>query len=453
MYYYIFFRKGNLYCKGKLNRLAVRRIIMKNNYVKDMTTGDEFRLLLGFSVPMLIGNLFQQVYNLVDSVIVGQYVGAEALAAVGATGSISFLLFSLCFGLANGIGIVISQYFGANDERNVRRALFNSVYLIFSAGIVMSVLGVIFARPILTWLNTPADIINDSVLYMQIVSGGLLAVASYNCISAILRALGDSKTPLFFLILASIVNVFLDLILVINFQMGVKGVAIATILSQTLSAAGSLAFAIIKNPYFKIRRDEMGFDRFIAKKCYRIGIPLALQSSMIAISCVALQSVVNRFGSIVIAAFTATSRIEQLVQQPFNSLSMALSTFTGQNMGAGKLDRVKKAFGKCLMLVGGFSLLMLLVFYTFGNQIMHVFVSEEDVIRFGSQAFRITSWFYLPLGIIYIVRGLLNGAGDAVYSFINGSVEVAGRIIFSNTLILIPRSGNGVYGWRPRLPG
>lgn len=414
---------------------------MARTFVKDMTRGSEFSLLIGFAVPMLIGNIFQQVYNMVDSIVVGKYVGADALAAVGSTSSLNFLFFSLCIGLTGGIGVLISQFFGAGDEENVRRTIFNSIYIILSAGIVMSTLGIVFARPILVWLNTPDNILDDATVYMQIACAGILAVAAYNCISSILRALGDSKTPLIFLMVASVINVCLDLLFVMRFGLGVKGVAYATIISQLLSAVGSLIFALYKNPFFRINRSEMHFDKTIALKCYRLGIPLAAQSSLIAVSCVALQSVVNKFGSTVVAAFTATSRIEQLVQQPFNSLGLALSTFTGQNIGAGKLDRVKRAFNKSVILVGGFSLFMMFICYTFGNQIMHVFVSEQDVISFGTNALRITSWFYFALGMIYIVRGLLNGAGDAMYSMMNGCVEVAGRIVFSNTLVLVPAIG------------
>ena len=288
---------------------------MSKTYVSDMTHGSEMGHLVRFAVPMLIGNMFQQVYNMVDSIIVGRYVGADALAAVGATGSLSFLFFSLCVGLTGGLGVVISQHFGAEEHQGVRKAIFNSIYIIVSAAVLMSFLGVMLAKPVLTWLKTPANILPDSVAYMQIVSMGIIGVASYNCVSAILRALGDSKTPLMFLIMASLINVVLDLVLVVNFNMGVRGVAYATIISQVLSAAGSLTFAIKNNPYFKIRREEMKFDRIIASKCYRLGIPLALQSSLIAISCVALQSVVNTFGSVVVAAFTATSRVEQLAQR------------------------------------------------------------------------------------------------------------------------------------------
>ena len=375
---------------------------------------------------------------MVDSIVVGKYVGSDALAAVGSTGSLNFLFFSLCVGLSGGIGILISQYFGAHDTNRVKRAIFNSIYIIASTGLLMSILGVLLSRSILAWLNTPANIIDNATRYMQISCGGLLAVAFYNCVSAILRALGDSKTPLIFLIIASIINVILDLIFVMKFNLGVSGVAYATICAQLLSAIGSITFALLKNPYFKVGKENMHFDKHIATKCYRLGLPLAAQSSLIAVSCVALQSVVNKYGSMVVAAFTATSRIEQLVQQPFNSLGMALSTFTGQNMGAGRLDRVKKAFRNSVILIAGFSVFMFIICNVFGNSIMNIFVSEPEVIDFGTQALKITSVFYFTLGMIYICRGLLNGAGDAIYSMINGCVEVVCRITFANTLVLIP---------------
>lgn len=424
---------------------------MSRTLVKDMTVGNELKLLVSFSVPMLIGNLFQQVYNMVDSIVVGKYVSSDALAAVGATGSLNFLFFSLCLGLTGGIGIIISQHFGAGDKVHVRKAIFNSIYIILTTGIIMSLLGVFLARPVLIWLHTPENILNDAVAYMQISCAGILAVAAYNCTSSILRALGDSRTPLFFLIFASLINVVLDLILVLSFGLGVRGVAYATIIAQLLAAAGSLIYALRCNPYFSIRKEEMVYDARIIHKCYSLGLPLAMQSSLIAISCVALQSVVNTFGSIVVAAFTATSRIEQLVQQPFNSLGMALSTFTGQNMGAGRQDRVKRAFAGSMFMVAIFSLLMLALFYTFGNNIMRVFVSDSEVIAFGTQALKITSWFYFALGTIYVGRSLLNGAGDATYAMINGCVEVAGRIVFSNSLILIPSVGKWGVWWSTAL--
>ncbi len=411
------------------------------SYVKDMTEGNPTGLLLTFMLPMVVGNVFQQLYNMVDSMIVGKYVGADALAAVGATGSLNFLIFSLCGGMANGIGIIISQYFGAGNDNGVKKAIANAVYIMTTSALLMGVIGLVFSRKLLIFLNTPENILDDSALYMQIMCVGILAVGLYNCIAAILRAVGDSKTPLYFLIVASILNIILDLLFVRTFNMGVAGAGIATIISQLLAGIGSLAFAFIKNPYFKIDRDQMKAEKVIIAQCVRMGIPLAFQTSLIAISCVVLQSVVNTFGSVVVAAFTATSRIEQLVQQPYNSLGMAVSTFTGQNIGAGKIDRVKKGFHRGMIIMAIFTFAMIPLAQFGGEIIMKLFVNEEDVIALGSQALKITSWFYLFLGSIYVARGMLNGAGDATFAFINGLVEMAGRICFAKPLTMIPAIG------------
>ncbi|MCM1049123.1 MAG: MATE family efflux transporter [Clostridiales bacterium] len=411
---------------------------MKKTYVKDMTVGNPTGLLLTFMLPMVVGNIFQQLYNMVDSIIVGQVVGADALAAVGATSSLNFLFFSLCGGMSNGTGVVISQHFGAGNHDYVKKAIANAAYIMLVVGTIMGSLGVLLSRPVLMLLHTPDNILDDAVMYMRIMCAGVLAVALYNCISAILRAVGDSKTPLYFLIMSSILNIFLDLLFVKTFKWGIAGAGIATIISQFLSGMGSLLFAFWKNPFFKIEKDLRKPDLDIIWQCTRMGVPLAFQTSLIAISCVALQSVVNTFGSVVVAAFTATSRIEQLVQQPYNSLGMAMSTYTGQNIGAGKIDRVRQGYRKGLTIMAVFSLVMIPLFQFGGEFIMKLFVSEEDVIAFGAHALKITSWFYLFLGSIYVTRGLLNGAGDAVFAFANGIVEMLGRICFAKPLTLIP---------------
>ena len=410
-------------------------------YVKDMTSGSPTKLILSFMVPLVIGNIFQQFYNMVDSMIVGKYVGADALAAVGATGSLNFLFFSLCNGMASGVGIIMSQHFGAGDADNVKRTIFNAAFIMVVSGLVMGGLGFILSYPALRLLNTPANIIDASALYMKIMSAGVLAVAFYNCIAAMLRALGDSKTPLYFLIVASILNVILDLLFVRKFNMGVAGVGIATIISQFISGMGSLIFAIIKNPYFKIEKKHLHMDFDIIYQAVRMGVPLAFQSSLIAISCVALQRVVNGFGSVVVAAYTATGRIEQLVQQPYNSLGMAMSTYTGQNIGAGNIERVKSGYKKGFLIMAIFSFCMMPLAQFFGNVIMNLFVNDAEVISLGASALKITSWFYLFLGMIYVTRGLLNGAGDAAFAFINGLIEMVGRICFAKPLTLVPFVG------------
>ena len=414
---------------------------MSTKYVHDMTQGNEISLLIRFSLPMLIGNIFQQFYNIIDSIVVGKYVGANALAAVGATGSLNFLFFSVCLGLSVGIGIIISQYFGAKQEEHVKRAITNAIYVIGTAGIVMSILAVIFARLVLQIMQTPPEILDDATRFLRIVSGGMIAVAAYNAISAILRALGDSKTPLIFLVASCAINVVLDLIFVLKFGFGVVGTAYATVISQGTAAFGCAAFAVLKNPYFKLKRKHWEVSWPIINKCIKIGIPVAVQNSMIALSLVALQGVVNHFGEIAVAAYTATSRVEQLIQQPFNSLGAAMSTFAGQNMGANKLERVKKGYHKSILIVIVFSIVALIAAQLGGHAIMQVFVNDKAVIALGAKAIKITSCMYFPLGMIYITRGLLNGTGDAFYAMINGFVEVIGRVGFSSALAMVPAFG------------
>lgn len=405
--------------------------------VKDMTHGKETPLLLRFMLPMLLGNLFQQVYNLADSVIVGQHEGANALGSIGCTSSITFLFFSFCNGLSMGAGILIAQYFGSGKADKVKQTLANAFYIQMISGVLLSIIGYFSARPILSLLKTPAGQMEGAVTYLEIVCLGTLAVSLYNYAAQTMRALGDSRTPLIFLIVACLINVFLDLLLVVGLHMGVMGAALATVLSQCISAICSLLYGFWKNPYFRLKREHLRIDRDIFGKCFQIGLPLAAQSILISISCVILQRVVNGFEEAVVSAFTATTRIEQLVQQPFNSLGSAVSTFTGQNMGAGKTDRVKKAFRKSIYIAAAISLSMLIACYGAGSFMIRCFVNDPEVIRIGAMGLRITSLMFFPLGMIYITRGLLNGAGDAFYAMINGAVEVTGRVGFSLLLVVI----------------
>lgn len=414
---------------------------MSAKYVQDMTEGNEVSLIVKFTLPMLVGNVFQQFYNLIDSIVVGKYVGANALAAVGACGSLNFLFFSVCMGLSVGVGIIISQYFGAKREGQVKRAIANAIYVIGAAGIIMSILAAIFARPALQLMNTPPQILDASVRFFRIVSGGMIAVAAYNAVAAILRALGDSKTPLIFLVVSCVINVVLDLIFVLKFGFGVSGTAFATVISQGFAAVGCAIFSWLKNPYFKLKKEHWKLNRPIIVKCIKIGVPVATQNSMIAVSLVALQSVVNSFGETAVAAYTATSRVEQLVHQPLSSLGAAMSTFSGQNMGARKLDRVKSGYHKSILMVAAFSIFGLLIAQFGGRAIMGIFVKDEAVISLGAKAIKITACAYFPLGMIYLTRGLLNGTGDAFYAMINGFIEVAGRIGFSSGLAMLPFLG------------
>ncbi|MGN1023717.1 MAG: MATE family efflux transporter [Lachnospiraceae bacterium] len=410
----------------------------------DMTRGSPTRLMLRFMVPLLIGNIFQQFYNVADSVIVGRALGAEALAAVGATGSLCWMIFSLCTGLASGIGVVVSQSFGAGRMEEVRRMIGNTWILLAGASALMGCAGAAGAGKVLLLLATPDDILPAAALYLRIQCAGIFAVALYNGVAAILRGLGDSRTPLVFLIIASVLNIALDLLFVLVFHWGVAGAGIATVLAQLLSGIGSLAAAAARDPLFRPDRGDLRPDKALLLRAISIGVPMAAQSALIALSCVILQGVVNAFGSSVIAAFTATGRIEQLVQQPYQSLSLALATFAGQNLGAGKKERVRDGVRKGFWLMLAFTAVMIPVMQLFGRQIMELFVEEENVIRLGQTALRLTSPFYLPLGIIYVCRGMLNGAGDGFFSLLNGVTECAGRILFPWPLTRV--RGIGVFG-------
>lgn len=414
---------------------------MEKQYVLDMTKGNVTSLLLRFTLPMLVGNIFQQFYNMVDSVIVGRFVGTNALGAVGSVGSITFMFFSLCLGLGSGIGILISQYFGAGEDDYVKKIVANAIYITLGTGALMSLCGALFAEPILHLMNTPAENFADALVYMRIVCGFTIVVAGYNTISAILRALGDAKTPLIFLGVASVLNIVLDLLFVVPLQMGVAGAAWATVIAQFFAMLGSIGFGYKKNEYLRLEKRHMPYNKEIVTKSFQIGIPVAAQNALIALSCVALQSVVNRYGTTVMAAYTATGRVEGLVQQPFNSLGLAVSTFAGQNAGAGQYDRVRTGIKKSVWLVVIFSVLMILVMWLFGEPIVRIFIDEPEVVRIGAKGLRITSMMYFGLGLIYVMRGMLNGVGDALFAMMNGVTEVVGRIGFAFMFMMIPSVG------------
>ena len=411
--------------------------------VIDMTKGNPISLLIRFAIPMLIGNLFQQLYNLADSVIVGKYVGTEAIGAVGSVGSLNFLTFSLCLGLGSGMGILISQYVGAGERDKIKRAIGNSVYITVAAGLLMSFLSVFFARDILTVMKVPAENFQFALDYMRIVCGATVVVAGYNTVSSILRALGDSKTPLIFLIVSCVVNIVLDLVLTVYLGMGVTGCAVATVISQFVALTGSIVVGYKKIDYMKLRKEHFALRPDIMRAGIRLGIPLALQSSLIAVSCVSLQAVVNGFGPVTMAAYTATGKVEQLVQQPFNSLGLALSTYAGQNYGAGLHERVKEGTRKSMGLVLIFSILMVLLMHVFGRDIVGVFIKADsyEVIETGASGLEITSFMYFFLGMIYVMRGTLNGVGDAGFSLVNGVAEVICRIGFALLLTNLPFVG------------
>jgi len=410
----------------------------------NMTEGNTVKLILLFSIPMLIGNIFQQLYNIADSVIVGQFLGAQALAAIGATGSLTFFFFALCNGFGAGGGIIVSQSFGRGDTNQVKNCIANTGYIMIVLPFVVGSLAFILAPLLLKLLQTPEDIYHDALVYIRLMSVGLFFVSIYNYVSSMMRALGDSRTPLYFLIFSCILNVALDILFVYVLKLGVFGAGLATLISQFTSNVLCLGYAFLFNPYFKLSKADLKVNNTVIARTVKLGFPLSLQFSMIAISCMALQRVVNSFGALAVAAFTATSRVEQLIHQPYQTLSAALSTYSGQNYGAGKNNRVIEGFRKTMLMMAIFTAVMIPFIWIFGNQITAMFVKDAEVIHLGSNAMRITSIFYIFLGIIYIARGALNGLGDSFFALLNGLVELFGR--FTVPLILTAIPAIGVWG-------
>ena len=347
----------------------------------------------------------------------------------------------MCNGIASGGGIITAQQFGAGNKENIKKAIVNSAYILIIGSIIIGAFAFFIAENVLYMMATPNEIIEDASLYMRMQCLGLPLIAIYNHVSSMLRALGDSKTPLYFLVFSCILNVGMDLYFVYVLEMGIFGAALATIIAQFIAGVGCLLYALKSNEYFKFKKEDFSPEKEMIFGTVRLGIPLSLQFSLIAVSSMALQRVVNTFGTTVMAAFTATSRVEQLLHQPYGTLSAALSTYAGQNLGAKNLERIKLGVKKGLVMIGIFSLFMLPVMQFGGEWIIQLFVSDPDVISYGAEGMRITSWFYLALGIIYVIRGTLNGVGDALFAFINGIVEVIGRMVVPISLTVLPFLG------------
>lgn len=414
----------------------------------NMTQGNPTRLLIYFAIPMLIGNLFQQAYSLTDSVIVGQILGPDPFAAIGSTGPVTFLFFSICNGISSGAGIVTAQFFGAGQFERTKRSIANAAYIMFVTSFVMGVVAFFAAPMVLDLMDVPSKLKNDAVTYMRMSCIGVPLVAVYNYSSSMLRSLGDSKTPLYFLIFSTLLNIALDLLFICVFHMEVFGAALATIIAQVISGAGCLWYAIRYNPYFCLTKKDMQPDLAIIRQAVKLGLPLALQWSLISVSTTALQRFVNSFGATAMAAFTAINRIEQLVHMPYGSISAALATYAGQNYGAHDMKRVKEGFRHGMMISAVFTVILMLAYQLLNEPIMGIFVQDEDVITLGADALKLTSWFYIFLSVIYMSRGILNGVGDAMFALINGVVEVVCRIALPMALVwMFPGIGSDAIWW------
>ena len=410
---------------------------------KDMTKGSPMRLILAFAVPLLFGLLFQQFYSMVDAVIVGHYLGVDALAAVGATGSVNFLIIGFCMGVCNGFAIPIAQEFGARHEGNLRRYVANSVWLSCVFAVVMTVLVTASCRMILQAMRTPGNIIDASYNYIVIIFLGIPVTYLYNMTAAILRSLGDSKTPVVFLVMAAVLNIFLDMLCIIVFHMGVAGAAVATVVSQAVAGICCLLYMYKKFAILKLSRDEWRWDRGYVGKLCGMGIPMGLQYSITAIGSVILQSSVNGIGSDAVAAVTAGGKLSMLMVCPFDAMGSTMATYGGQNVGAGDLDRVDEGLKACTILGLIYSLIALVIAFAVGSSLLLLFINPGETAILGNayRFIRTNAIFYFPLALVNIVRFLIQGMGYSKLAVFAGAFEMLARGLAG--FVLVPLFGFG----------
>lgn len=408
---------------------------------KDLTVGSPMKLILGFAFPMFLGLLFQQFYSLVDTMIVGKYLGVDPFAGVGSTGSLNFIVIGFCMGLCSGFSVPISQSFGAKDFPLLRKMVTNSVWLCTFFSVVITTLMLLFCRPVLTWMNTPENIFEYAYIYIFIIFAGIPCTILYNMTAAILRALGDSKSPIIFLAISSAINIGLDLLLIIVFRMGVDGAALATVVSQGVSGVISIIYIKKKFDILAMEKGDWKLERHLAGKLTGVGIPMGLQYSITGIGSVILQTAVNGLGSIYVASMTAGSKINIFLACPFDALGQTMAPYAGQNIGARKLDRVGKGLRAACIIGFIVSGLMVIVVKLFGDQLTMLFLDEKDpvIMQNSTQFLIIVSAFYCLLTLVNTVRFTIQGMGFSSLAIIAGVMEMIARGIAG--MLLVPAFG------------
>lgn len=383
-------------------------------FMKDLTVGNEGKLILSFTIPMLIGNIFQQLYNVVDSIIVGRYLGNEALAAVGASFPLIFTLIALIIGVSTGVTIIISQYYGARNLEQVRKAIETMYIFLFYTSIGITIIGIFTSEYIFRLIDLPEDIIPQAVTFFNLYAAGFIFFFGFQGTSAILRGLGDSRTPLYFLVVSVLVNIVLDIIFIVNFGWGIEGVAIATVISQAGAFITIIWYLHRTHKLLTFNFFKMRFDYAVFKKSMQIGIPTGLQQTFVAVGMLALYKVVNVYGTSVIAAYSVAMRIDSFAVLPAMNFSAALSSFVGQNIGANKPDRVKQGLIATLKMTSIISIVVTIITWLFATQIMLMFTNDMAVVEAGKQYLYIVSTFYILFSMMFVYNGVLRGAGDTV---------------------------------------
>ncbi len=400
--------------------------------MKDLTEGSEAARIFYFTLPMLIGNVFQQFYNLADSIIVGKALGKEALAAVGASFPILFLLVAMIIGITMGYSILISQYYGARDMERVKRSIDTAFIILFIASIAVTALGLAFSGPILRLLNTPPEIIPGAKVYLDITFGGIVFLFGFNSVGAVLRGLGDSKTPLYFLIVSTVLNVFLVLLFVLVFGWGIAGSAVATVIAQGFAFLAGMVYLNRTQDVIRFNPRKIEFDGDIFVKSLKLGLPTGAQQMLVAGGFLVLNSIVNRFGTDAFTAFTAAGRLDSFAVMPAMNLAAGMSTFAGQNLGANRPDRVRKGFRAALLMAAAVSVATTALVFLFGRGLVGLFTDDRNVVDIGVSYLMIVGAFYIVFSSMFVTTGLIRGAGDAlVPMFIT---------LFSLWLVRIPAS-------------
>ncbi len=416
----------------------------KENRTKDMTIGNPKRIIISFGVPLLLGMLFQQFYSMVDTIIVGRVLGVNELAGVGSTGSINFMVIGFCMGICNGFAIPIAQCFGAKDYKNLRKYVANCVWLSVFFAALMTMLVSVFCRDILKLMDTPSDIFEYAYEYIYIIFLGIPVIFLYNILSGIIRALGDSKAPLIFLIISSVINIALDFITIKWFNMSVNGPALATVISQGISGVLCLIYMIKKYDVLRVRKGEWKPERHHMVTLCRMGIPMGLQYSITAIGSVILQTAVNSLGSTAVAAVTAANKVSMFFCCPFDAMGSTMATYAGQNIGAGKPDRVTKGMLSCSLMGLIYSTAACVVLVIFGKELASIFIDKSEagngeILQNARLMLVWLSSFYFPLSLVNIIRFTIQGLGYSELAILSGVCEMAARALVG--FVFVPMWG------------
>jgi putative MATE family efflux protein len=414
---------------------------MAKSTTRDLTTGSPMRLIVGFLLPMLFGLLFQQFYNMVDTIVVGKCLGVDALAGVGSTGSINFLVIGFCTGVCSGFAIPVAQKFGQRDYEALRKYVGNILWLAIGLSVVITTVTCLLCAQILRWMNTSDEIFSYAYQYIFLIFLGIPATFLYNTLSGLIRALGDSRTPLLFLILSSLLNIALDLLSVTVLEMGVEGPGLATVISQAVSGILCLLYVLRRFPLLHPSRRELRLEGGYVRRLLLMGLPMGLQYSITAIGSIALQSAVNTLGTVYVASVTAGSKVSQFFFSPMEAMGSTLATYAGQNAGAGKLDRVGQGLRSCILLGIGYALAACLVLVLCGDVLANLFLDtstpeEISTIRSNAHLFLIVnSAFYIPLCFVYVFRFTIQGLSYSLLAVFAGVFEMVARCVISFGLV------------------